>query len=333
MRKCITYTDFGKLDHWDFTDGLSQVLGCECKTITAQTNHLHGGMIKSLLRYLLYFYYPLKWVIRSEKCDYRIAWQQFFGINMAFFMRLFHKRKDAKLLIMTFIYNRRQGALERLYFKYIKYALSSEYVDKIVVFSSREVQTYKELFNIDKFVFIPLGIDDCTVPVSGNSKDSFFVFSTGRSNRDWTFLINALKDSGYDVKIATDSIDRDMNLPANINLLKNCFGIEMLEEMNKSFCVVIPLKNKDVSAGQLVILQAMSLGKPVIATRGAATTDYVVDGKTGYLIDNNPCELLARIKELKDDDNYKRMSCTAIEMFKAKHGMYSMGINCGHLLK
>jgi hypothetical protein len=48
--------------------------------------------------------------------------------------------------------------------------------------------------------------------------------------------------------------------------------------------VVVPLEDKARSVGQLTILQAMALGKPVIATRTVGTIDYVCHGVTGILV-------------------------------------------------
>lgn len=329
MKKIAIYIDFDKIEDWSFVNGLKNGRNFDSRIFEAKTNHLHGNRVKSLLRYFLYFLYPLKWIICKYKCDYRIAWQQFFGINMAFFMRLFRLKKDAKMMIMTFIYNPRKGFLGHLYFNYIKYSISSEYVDRIVVFSSQEEREYRRIFNLDKFVFIPLGIDIPDIVKNNNTTQSY-IFGTGRSNRDWNFLVNALDGSEYKVKIASDIIS---TIPAsdNIEILRNCFGNDMLSMMANSFCVAVPLKETDASAGQLVILQAMALGKPVIATKGGATEDYVIDGVTGYLIDNTPDQLLKCIKLLMHKDVYLRMSENAVARYNQKHTQYLLGDRCGQL--
>ena len=47
---------------------------------------------------------------------------------------------------MTFIYKPKG----RLYHKFIGYALSSTYVDKIICFSKEECKYYSDLFNIER---------------------------------------------------------------------------------------------------------------------------------------------------------------------------------------
>lgn len=325
MKYCAVYTDFGEVKDWPFAKALNVDGQMICEVTYAKTNHLHGSAFKTLLRYFLYFLYPAVWVLKQDKYDYKIAWQQFFGINMAFIMRLLHMKKRSMLIVMTFIYNEKRGLLGKIYYRYLRYAVTGKYVDKIVVFSRSEVERYKNLFGCDKFVFIPLGIDDTICTDSVTTFDTKSVFGAGRSNRDWNFLIDALGGSGYHVAIATDMI---MDCPhGNIKILRNCFGDEMLKEMKQSYCVVVPLNDARASAGQLVILQAMASGKPVIATRGSATIDYVTDGVTGYLIDNNRAQLMECLECLQNADVYNQMCNNALNVYRQQHTLYSMGVN------
>jgi glycosyltransferase involved in cell wall biosynthesis len=52
----------------------------------------------------------------------------------------------------------------------------------------------------------------------------------------------------------------------------------------------------------LVILEAMSLGKPVVACRAGGPREIVVDGETGFLVTpGRPAELAAAINRLVED--------------------------------
>jgi glycosyltransferase involved in cell wall biosynthesis len=51
-----------------------------------------------------------------------------------------------------------------------------------------------------------------------------------------------------------------------------------------------------------VSLEAMSVGRPVVATRTPGMEDYVVDGQTGYLVDpGDSSELAAKVLHLLDN--------------------------------
>ena len=56
---------------------------------------------------------------------------------------------------------------------------------------------------------------------------------------------------------------------------------EYLSLLVKSKFVVVPLRNDFSSCGQVSILEAMSLGKPVIVAKVAGSIDYIEDGRSG----------------------------------------------------
>ena len=49
--------------------------------------------------------------------------------------------------------------------------------------------------------------------------------------------------------------------------------------------VALPLLPTERSTGQVVLLEAMSLGKPVVTTLSPGTLDYIRDGETGFLVE------------------------------------------------
>ncbi len=91
------------------------------------------------------------------------------------------------------------------------------------------------------------------------------------------------------------------------------------------FCVIIPIKDPNISAGQLVALQALQLGKPIIATRCSGLKDYLVDGVTALVINNDIQDLHKCLEKLSDDAFYERMSRNEIEMFHAHYSSRSHG--------
>ena len=65
----------------------------------------------------------------------------------------------------------------------------------------------------------------------------------------------------------------------NVEVLHVTFDDDMLRLMARASVVAISTDDVDVSSGQLVALQAMALGKAVVATRSAALDDYIDDGE------------------------------------------------------
>lgn len=195
-------------------------------------------------------------------------------------------------------------------------------MDKIICFSSSEPQYYAETFSIPlaKFAYVPLGM----ARINGvNTVKGDYVFSTGRSNRDYDFLIEAFSGTDIKVRIACGGyVYRGDADASNVEVLQGCYGKDMLEEMAHSFCVVIPLKDTHISSGQLVILQAMQLGKPVIVTENDTARNYIENGQTGYIIKKDKKDLLDAIKDLRDNSNlYKDISDKAVSVFEEQYSL------------
>ena len=55
-----------------------------------------------------------------------LCWQQFYGIAIAFFCRLFHLKKKYRLVIMTFIYKQKRGLPGKIFYHFVKYAITSQ---------------------------------------------------------------------------------------------------------------------------------------------------------------------------------------------------------------
>lgn len=233
---------------------------------------------------------------------------------------------------MTFIYKRKNGFLGALYHKYISFIVTSKYIDRIVCFSKNEVEYYSKLFGVDKnkFVSITLGMQ----PVNNVMiEDAGFIFATGRSNRCYDFLVDTMNESHIKTIIACDTYHNE-TVSDNIKILNDCHGGEMQKLMARCHIVAIPLKDVNVSSGQLVILQAMSLGKPVICTISEGVKDYIRDYQTGLLINNDKKEWRNAITELyKNNSLYKMLSSNSKEVFYKRYSVEAMYENIALLVK
>ena len=93
-------------------------------------------------------------------------------------------------------------------------------------------------------------------------------------------------------------------------------GEKLVQRMAHSHCVVIPLKDIHASSGQLVILQAMALGKPVICTDTDGIRDYT-SAETTIMIPNELDKWRNALSLLYNDKNlYDSMSMAARVFFE-----------------
>lgn len=312
----VIFVDFIPNENWGFMEKLSALPLEKWNVLFCKTNTLHGGKLASVQRMFWYFFFPLQMVFKRKKYDKIIGWQQFYGLNFAFWCRLFHLKKVNDLTVMTLIYKRKSGGIGYLYHQYMKYIVTSKYINRFICFAKEECEYYSEMFGVDKskFVFVPLG-----KAMASNTAvtDGKYIFATGRSNRDYDFLVEAVKDSEYKLVIACDTYHLREKVE-NVTVLNDCHGEQMLELMAKSHCVVCPLKNLKLSSGQLVVLQAMSLGKPVVCTMSDGIKDYVVGGVTGLLVKNEKEEWLEALDRMySNPEDYNEMSRMAKKTFFA----------------
>ena len=132
---------------------------------------------------------------------------------------------------------------------------------------------------------------------------------------------------GYSLTVICDKLNNYKD--EYLTVLNNCHGKEYMHELGNCYAVILPLDNENISSGQLVILQAMMLGKPVIVTRNKTVTDYIIDGYNGYVIEKNEESLKMVIKKIENRDIYESISHNGREYFEKNFSLYSMGLDGG----
>lgn len=260
-------------------------------------------MSRAKIKRILGFYFtPLIFMLKHPKAHNVIAWQQFFGVLAAFFNRYIFHRRNLSITIMTFIYKPKSGLTGKWFYKMVNSAISSKYVKNIIVFAQNEVEHYEKIFPKakGKFHFIKLGIPiDTADYLDNNLASQNYFFATGVSNRDYDFLIEVFSGIKFNLKIACPNIP--VSGQNNIEILNNCFKDDMKRYLYNSKAVVIPLKDLNVSSGQLVFIQAMQFGKPIVITDSGSTRSYLVDGIDAIIRPNDVQLWRDAVKRLDDD--------------------------------
>jgi glycosyltransferase involved in cell wall biosynthesis len=110
-------------------------------------------------------------------------------------------------------------------------------------------------------------------------------------------LADALRGLDVPVTVVCSRDDaRDINWPANVTVLTDVPYARYRELLEGASAVIVPLETHTYSSGQVVILEAMALGKAVIVSRVLGSEDYIVDGVDGLVVaPENPDELRAAI--------------------------------------
>lgn len=115
-------------------------------------------------------------------------------------------------------------------------------------------------------------IDNCLIPPSNS-----YIFSAGKSGRDFNTLINGFSGVNFKLYIATvksfnfdktlpfENVQIDFSLKDDINVVKY-----MLPLYYNALAVAIPIESEmNMPTGSTILFEALSMGKPVIITEGS----------------------------------------------------------------
>ncbi|MDD4371670.1 MAG: glycosyltransferase [Anaerostipes sp.] len=330
MRKNIVLADTILPKKWELVEGIRSKTKEVWEVLCWDNAGLNKSKFTILKRYFGYFSHAFSVFLNRKKYKNIVSWQQFYGLIFAYYCILFRRRKENNLVIMTFIYNPKKGKIGKIYYNMVKKAIQSIYIDKIIVYSSSEVDYYSELFEVEnyKFIFFPLGISDKKIVGDPkiNLPEQPFVLSVGRSNRDYRFLLSCIKQVEYPVVILTDSIINRQDIPSNVIIYNNIRGDDYLRILSKAHLVAIALKDENISSGQLVMLQSMLYKKPIIITNNSTVKDYVVDGLNGKICNKNQTEFVDAISDFMNDDIlYRSIVENGEKIFRQKYSLFSLG--------
>jgi len=148
-----------------------------------------------------------------------------------------------------------------------------------------------------------------------------FVLSVGRTFRDLKTLFLAAPQFGAPLVLILGKMDfLPPHLPDSVQVLRDIPLEEVHEHMRRAAVVVIPLLPAERSTGQVVLFEAMALGKPVVATRVTGTADYIRNGENGIFVAPGDAPELARAVQelLRDSAQAERLSQQALADCKSK---------------
>lgn len=196
----------------------------------------------------------------------------------------------------------------RLKYAFMRWCFRSVH---LCVCSSRpEAAFYTRVFawSPDKVAFVPFHTDPAFVKRPVAAEESF-ALAAGRTFRDYPTLLDAAR-TGLDLPVtivAGRSTFGSVVVPEGVTVRYDIPLPELIDLIARSAMVVLPLTEREISTGQSVLLEAMSMGKPVVVTRVNGTIDYIDHMRTGVLVAPNDAEALRdAINRLAGDPALRR---------------------------
>lgn len=175
-------------------------------------------------------------------------------------------------------------------------------VRRLLVFSSGEREIYARELGLppERVLFVPFHtniLEPAALPAGS------YGFAAGRSLRDYKTFFSAVENLPQRFVVVADRGSvAGLAKPANVELHCDVPRKQYLELLEGAQFVVVPLKAEYRSTGQVVVLEAASLGRPVIASNVVGVRDYITDGVDGLLVPpGDPEALRTAIARLTDD--------------------------------
>lgn len=145
---------------------------------------------------------------------------------------------------------------------------------------------------------------------AGRAGAGAYLMSAGMENRDYATLQAALAGVPYPARIVASGWSPEagftqiggVTASQTIEVVNNISFHELRELYAGARFVVVPLRHSNYSAGVTTIVEAMAMGKAVIASASPGILDYVRDGVSGTLVPvGDAAAMRAAISELWDD--------------------------------
>jgi glycosyltransferase involved in cell wall biosynthesis len=178
----------------------------------------------------------------------------------------------------------------------------------------RDGRVFEQKFGLEdlNFVYVPFKINAVELIRDTPSSDAGYIFTGGRSRRDFATFFAAVEPLGYPVKLLTgDEADlsangstlRGLRVPANVEVVKNDVSVGLfVRSMAAARLVVLPLvRDSTTQAGIAVYLQAMALRKCVIISAGLGVSDVLTGGEAMIVPAGDPGALRGAIEVAWND--------------------------------
>ncbi len=294
-----------------------------------------SGVVK---RHLSYFILAIKSLFMSQNYKNVIFWQQFIGLYWSTLTFLRHG-SDGVTILLPLIYKSRKGILGKVYRSCFSFSLAKPALKLAVCHSSDELKYYRQTFPLSKNKIFFMHYGQSSKATDGDRRKfaldtGNYIFSGGTSNRDFAVLVSAATKMKLDFIIACTQYDiRGIQIPDNVKIFHDAYGEKFHALMHASRAVVLTLKNPNISSGQIVLLKAMEMGKPIVATMSAGIRDYV-DESCAYLIEPGNAEQvqIALTHVINNPKDAEQRAAKARERYYEKYTLQKFALNIANLI-
>lgn len=277
----------------------------------------HGRHIKHPLS-------PLKeaWLLFKQRNQYDVIHTMGIRESMLYGLLCFLAASPSKQIMTEIFVDEDRPASISWRIKTAFYRLIAHRSSGIITNSRAEIPELARRLALPetRFRYVPLNstVSPADEPIPGEG----FLLAAGRSLRDYGTLIQAAPRIHAPIIIIGGSDDlQHTELPPNVTLHREVDRSTYLDHVRRCSIMILPLKKTTRPTGQVVLLEAMSFGKPVIATEHVGTCDYIRHSMNGLLVPpGDPDALANAVNELLADPEAARiMGSAALRRIRDEH--------------
>ncbi|MEO8919973.1 MAG: glycosyltransferase family 4 protein [Polyangiaceae bacterium] len=262
------------------------------------------------------------------------------GLPLAALMQLSPVRCSHTMIAHTLFPAKKQA--------FFKWARVASKFDRVLVYSTSEEQLATGQLGLpaSKVERIYYHADQEFFKHDGRALEPDLICAAGQLLRDYDTLVEAVRGLPVRVQIAAGSpwIEKKLEprgpLPANVSWGK-LKRFELRELYARSALAVVPILQNHYQTGIATILEMMSMGKCVIATKTHGQTDTIVDGVTGvYVPPGDPAAMRSTIARLlTNPEEARRIGQAARSFMEEQAGLdvfvrrVADAVRAGHLAR
>jgi glycosyltransferase involved in cell wall biosynthesis len=197
-------------------------------------------------------------------------------------------------------------------------------VAHFVVHTRRECEIYSQWLGLprERFEFIPYQSAEIPILYEENTTAPF-VASIGSAHRDFPTFFAAIEKLKIPAIVASGKVAlTGLDIPPSVSTPFDIHKKDCLRLAQEARINVIPMRKDDLvtAAGQVTIVEAMRMGRAIIASRCNGAEDYIIHGETGLLVEpGSLIDLSYAIELLWNDAELRNRLGLAARAYATEH--------------
>jgi Glycosyl transferases group 1 len=183
-------------------------------------------------------------------------------------------------------------------------------INRFVVPTRRELRLLTEWLDVPKerFKFVPYQVPEIPV-IYEEEQEKPFIAAIGSAFRDYPTLFEVVEKLNIPTILGSSARALEgLTLPKNVEAPLNIGRSDCLRLAQQARLNIIPLliKPEVAAAGVVTVVEAMRMGRVIIATHEYGMDDYITHGETGFLVKPGSVkDLLETVEMLWNDEELR----------------------------